>query len=186
MHIIHAEVCIYWYSYTYMHIHVDVHCSVAQSCLTLGDPMDCSTPGSLSFSSSWSLLRLISIESMMPSNHLLLCCPLLLLSVFPSFGVFFSKSAFHIRWPEYWSFSFSVSPSNEYSCIYMYIHTNIHHIYTMRITGNTFYWVSRLLFSFCCLESTWPACHAPITSISNIITLFLLWLYSAPSLLNVH
>ena len=58
----------------------------------------------------------MSIESVMPSNHLILCCSLLLLpSIFPSFRVFSNESAFHIRWPKYWSFSFSISPSNEYS-----------------------------------------------------------------------
>ena len=71
---------------------------------------------SLSITNSQSLLKLMSTESMMPSNHLILCCPLLLLpSVFPSFGVFSSESAHHIRWPKYWSFSFSISPVNEYS-----------------------------------------------------------------------
>ena len=71
---------------------------------------------SLSIKSSQSLLKLISIESVMPSNHLVLCCPLLLLpSVFPSIRVFSSESVFRIMWPKYWSFSFSRSPSNEYS-----------------------------------------------------------------------
>ena len=71
---------------------------------------------SLSFTISWSLLKLMSIESMMPSHHLILCHPLLLLSlVFASIRVFSSESALHIRWPKYWSFSFRISPSNEYS-----------------------------------------------------------------------
>ena len=71
---------------------------------------------SLSITSSQSLLKLISIESVMPSNHLIFCHPLLLLpSIFPSIRVFSSESALHIRWPKYWSFSFSISPSNEYS-----------------------------------------------------------------------
>ena len=71
---------------------------------------------SLSITNSWSLLKLMSIESMMPSNHLILCCPLLLLpSIVPSIGVFSSELVLHIRWPKYWSFSFSISPSNEYS-----------------------------------------------------------------------
>ena len=71
---------------------------------------------SLFFTISWSLLKLMSMESVVPSNHLILCCPLLLLpSVFPSIMVFSSESALHIRWPKYWSFSFSISPSNEYS-----------------------------------------------------------------------
>ena len=88
--------------------------SVTQSCPTLCDPMDCSTPGSLSFTVSRSLLKLMSIESVTPSNHLILCHPLLLLpSIFPSIRVFSSKSALHIRRPKCWSFS--ISSSNEYS-----------------------------------------------------------------------
>ena len=90
--------------------------SVTQSCLTLCDPMDCSTPGFLSFTISWSLFKLTSIESVMLSNHLIHCCPLLLLpSTFPSIRVFSNESALPIRWPYYWSFSVSISPSNEYS-----------------------------------------------------------------------
>ena len=70
----------------------------------------------LSITNSWSLLNLTSITLVMPSNHLILCHPLLLLpSVFPSIRVFSNESALHIRWPKYWSFSFSISPSNEYS-----------------------------------------------------------------------
>ena len=70
---------------------------------------------SLSFTNSWSLLKLISIESMMPSNHLILCHPLLLSSVFPNIKVLSSESALCIRWPKYWIFSFSFNPSHEYS-----------------------------------------------------------------------
>ena len=71
---------------------------------------------SLSITNSWSLLRLMSIESVMPSNHLILCHPLLLApSIFPSIRVFSNGSALRIRWPEYWSFSLNISPSNEYS-----------------------------------------------------------------------
>ena len=71
---------------------------------------------SLSFTISWSILKLTSIESVMPYNHLILCHPLLLLpSIFPSIRVFFNESVLHIRWPKYWSFSFSIRPSNEYS-----------------------------------------------------------------------
>ena len=71
---------------------------------------------SLSFTISWSLLKLMSVESMMPSNHLILCGPLFLLPlIFPSIRVFSNESALCIRWPKYWSFSFSISPSNEYS-----------------------------------------------------------------------
>ena len=70
---------------------------------------------SLSFTISRSLLKLMSIESVMPSSHLILCRPLLLpASIFPSIRVFFSESVLHIRWPKYWSFSFSNSPPNEY------------------------------------------------------------------------
>ena len=69
----------------------------------------------LSMNHSWSLLKLMSIMSAMPSNHLFLCCPLLSPSIFPSIRVFSSKLVLHIRWPKYWSFSFSISPSNEYS-----------------------------------------------------------------------
>ena len=88
-------------------------CSVAQSCLTLCDPMDCSTPG---LPVHRELLKLMCIESEMPSTHLILCRPLLLLpSIFPSIRVFSNESVIHIRWPEYWSFSVSISPSNEYS-----------------------------------------------------------------------
>ena len=71
---------------------------------------------SMSFTISWSLLKLMSIESVMPSNHLILCCPLLLLpSIFPSNRVFSHESALCIKWPKFWSFSFSISPSSEYS-----------------------------------------------------------------------
>ena len=70
---------------------------------------------SLSITNSRSLLKLMSIESVMPSNHLILCCPLLLLlSIFPSIKVFSNESVLCIRWPKYWSFSFSISPSNEH------------------------------------------------------------------------
>ena len=78
--------------------------------------MDCNIPGALSFTISWSLLKLVSIESVMPSNHLNLCCPLFLLpSILPNILVFSNESALHIWWPKYWSFSFSISPSNEYA-----------------------------------------------------------------------
>ena len=82
----------------------------------LCNPMNCSTPGFLSVTNSRSLLKLKSIESVMPSNHLILCHPLLLLpSIFPSIRVFSKESVLPIMWPKHWSFSFSVSPSNEYS-----------------------------------------------------------------------
>ena len=87
--------------------------SVTQSCPTLCDPMNRQAP--LSITNSLSLLKLMSIESAMPSSHLILCRPLLLLPpIPPSIGVFSNESALHIRWPKYWSFSFSISPSNEH------------------------------------------------------------------------
>ena len=90
--------------------------SVVQSCLTLCDPMDCSTQASLSITNSRSLLKLMFIELVMPSNHLILCFPLLLLpSIFPSFRVFSNESVIHIRWPKFGNLNFSISPSNEYS-----------------------------------------------------------------------
>ena len=90
--------------------------SVTQSCPTLYDSMDCSTPGYPVHLNSQSLLKLMSTESVMPSNHLILCHLLLfLLSVFPSIKVFSNESAHHMRWPKYLNFSFRISPSNEYS-----------------------------------------------------------------------
>ena len=90
--------------------------SVTQSCPTLCNPMDCSTPG---FSVHHQLPELTQTHVHLvnvPSNHLILCCSLLLVpSIFPSIRVFSNESALCIRWPKYWSFSFSISPSNEYS-----------------------------------------------------------------------
>ena len=86
--------------------------SVAQSCPTLCDPMDCSMLG---LTKSQSFHKLLFIESVMPSNYLILCHLLLLLpSVFPSIRVFSNESALCIRWPKYWSFSFNISPSKEH------------------------------------------------------------------------
>ena len=79
-------------------------------------PWTAACQASLSITNSWNLLKLMSIRSMMPSNHIILCHPLLLLpSIFPSIRVFPNKSVLHIRWPKYWSFSFSISPSSDYS-----------------------------------------------------------------------
>ena len=79
-------------------------------------PWTAACQASLSITNCRSLLKLMSIESVMPSNHLILCHPLLLpLSIFPSIRVFSNESALRIRWPKYWSFSFSISPSNEYA-----------------------------------------------------------------------
>ena len=79
-------------------------------------PWTAACQASLSFTISWSLFKLMSIELVMPSNYLVLCCPLLLLpSILPSIRVFSNELALCIRWPKYWSFSFRISPSNEYS-----------------------------------------------------------------------
>ena len=79
-------------------------------------PWTAASQAPLSITNFWSLLKLLSIESVMPSNHLILCGPLLLPpSIFPNIKVFSNELVLHIRWPEYWSFTFSISPSNEYS-----------------------------------------------------------------------
>ena len=105
----HYEVCL-------RNIRIFQFSSATQSCPTLCDPMDCVMPASLSITSSWNLLKLMSVESVMPSNHLILCRPLPLLpSIFPSIRVFSNESVLCIRQPKYWSFSFSISSSNEYS-----------------------------------------------------------------------
>jgi len=89
--------------------------SVTQLCLFV-TPWTAARQPSLSITSSWNLLKLMSIELVMTSSHLILCHPLLLCpSVFPSIRVFSNESGLCIRWPKYWSFSFSISPSNEYS-----------------------------------------------------------------------
>ena len=87
------------------------------SCVWLfATPQTAACQAALSITNSWSLLELMSIESVMPTNHLILCHPLILLpSIFPSIGVFSNESVLHIKWPMYWSFSFSTSLSNEYS-----------------------------------------------------------------------
>ena len=92
-----------------------LYCLVTQSCLFV-TPRPAAPQASLSFTISWRLLKLKSMASLMPPNHLILCRPLLLLpSIFPSIGIFSNKAALCIRWPKYWSFSFSISPSNEYT-----------------------------------------------------------------------
>ena len=89
--------------------------SVSQLCLTLCDPMNHSKPGFPVHPNSWSLPKFMSIQSVMPSNHLIFCCPLLLLPLIPpSIRVFSNESALRIRWPKYWSFSFNISLSNEH------------------------------------------------------------------------
>ena len=89
--------------------------SVTQLCTTLCDSWTAARQASLSITNSQSLLKLMSIESVMPSNHPILCCPLLLLpSIFPNIRVFSDESVLRIRWPKHCSFSFSINPSNEY------------------------------------------------------------------------
>ena len=101
---LYLSLCIYQFS------------SVTQSCPALETPWTAARQASLSITNSRSLLKLISFGSVIPSNHLILCCPLLLLpSVFPSIRVFSNELVLHIRWPKYWSFSFSISPYDEYS-----------------------------------------------------------------------
>ena len=91
-------------------------CLVTKLCPTLCDSMDCSTPGFPVLYYLLEFAQTLVLVLMMPSNHLILCCSLLLLpSVFPRIRVFSSELALHIKWPERWSFSFSISPSNEYS-----------------------------------------------------------------------
>ena len=108
----------HWFFQAYFQV-VRISFSSVQSlsCIPLFvTPLTAAHQASLSITNSQSLLRLVSIESVMPSNHLILCHPLLLLpSIFPSIRVFSNESVLHIRWPKYWSFSFSISPSNEYS-----------------------------------------------------------------------
>ena len=97
-----------------MCISVQFSCSVVSE--SFETPWSAAHQASLSITNSQSLLKLVPIESVMPSNHLILCCPLLLPpSVFPSIRVFSNESVLCVRWPEHWSFSFSISPSNEYS-----------------------------------------------------------------------
>ena len=107
------------FSWTYQRTEVIGKIVVVQSLTCVRrfvTPWTAARQASLSFSISRNLLRLMSIESMMPSNYFFFCCPLLLLpSILPSIRVFSNESVLHIRWPNYWSFSFSISPSNEYS-----------------------------------------------------------------------
>ena len=102
----------YIHTHTHTHTHISsVYCSVVSDSLR-PQGLQHTRPPCLSPTNSWNLLKLMSIESVMPSNHLILCCPLILLpSIFPSIRVFSNESVLHIRW----HFSFSISPSNEYS-----------------------------------------------------------------------
>ena len=116
----------------------------------------------LSFVISWSLLKFMPTESVMLSNHLILCCPLLLLpSVFPSISVFSNESTFHIRWTKYWSFSLSISPFSEYSGLTSNSHKyigNISQVYWISV--NTAKIFSRVYCLFECITAvaTWSLC----------------------------
>ena len=97
-------------------LYLTLFISVTQSCPILCDPWTAAHQASLFIMTSWSFLKLMSTESLMPSNHLILCHPPLLLpSIFSNIRVFSSESVLCIRWPKYWSFRFSISPSNEYA-----------------------------------------------------------------------
>ena len=90
--------------------------SVSQSCLTFCNPMNCSTPDFPVHHQLPEFIQTHVHQSVMPSNHLIVCCPLLLLpSILPSIRIFSNESVVHISWPKYWSFSLNISPSNEYS-----------------------------------------------------------------------
>ena len=111
---IYIYICLYIYIYIYIYISSVQFSSVAQSCPTLCDPMNRSTPGLPVHHQLLSSLRLTSIKSVMPCSHLILCWPLILLPpIPPSFRVFSNESTLRMRWPKYWSFSFSISPSKE-------------------------------------------------------------------------
>ena len=102
--ILSVQLCVQW---------VQFSCSAVSNSAT---PWTAACQVSLSTTNSRSLLKLMSIKSVMPSNHLILCCPLFFLPlIFPSIRVFSNESVLHIRWPKYWSFSFNISPSNDYS-----------------------------------------------------------------------
>ena len=112
----HCGFCSYLLFSGAEHLFTYLFSSVTQSCLTIAAPWTAACQASLSITKSWSLLKLMCIELVMPSNHLILCHPLLLPpSLFPNIRVFSNESVLHIRQPKYWSFSFNLSPSNEYS-----------------------------------------------------------------------
>ena len=98
--------------YNLIYFSIQFSCSVVSNSVT---PWTAACQASLSITNSWSLLKLMSIKSVMPSNHLILCRPLLLFPMLPSIRVFSNESVLRIGWPKYWSFSFNISPSNQYS-----------------------------------------------------------------------
>ena len=117
-HVIHKILRLCLFSCFILCVYIYTHSSVQLlSCVGLfATSWTAECQASLSITNSWSLLKLMSIQLVMPFNQPLICCPLLLLpSIFPSIRIFSSESVLHIRWPKYWSFSFSIGPSNEYS-----------------------------------------------------------------------
>ena len=119
-------------------------------------PWTAECQASLSFIISQSLLRLMSVESVMPSNHLILCHSLLLPSVFPSIRVFSSESALHNRWPKYWSFSFSISPSSEYSALISFRNDSLQSKELSKLFSNAPVWKHQL---FGAQPSLWSDSH---------------------------
>ena len=149
------------------HIHSVQFSSVAQSCPTLCDPMDCFPvhhQASQSITNSWSLLKLMSIEFVKSSSHLILCHPLFLSpSIFPSIMVFSNESVLCVRWPKYWTFIFSKSPSNEYSGL---ISFRMDWLYLLAVQGT--------------LQESYPA--PQFKSISSSMLSFLY----GPTLTSIH
>jgi len=130
--------------------------SVAQSCPTLCDPMNSACQASPSITNSRRLPKLMSIELVMPSNHLILCHPLLLLpSIFPSIRVFSNESALLIRWPKYWSFSFNISRSNEHSGL---ISFRMDWLDLLAVQGTLKSHILWINYSLCLLEVKY-SCH---------------------------
>ena len=133
-------------------------------------PWSATCQASLSFTISWSLLKLKSIESVMPSNHLILCCLLLLPSIFPSIRIISNESTLHIRWPKYWSFSLGINPSNEYSGL---ISFRIDGFDLSRVFSGTTVW--RHLF-IGVQPSLWFNSHIHTLLMDKIIALANLWI----------
>ena len=118
----------------------------------------------LSITNSWSLLKLMSIESVMPFNHLILCHSLLLPSVFPSIRVFSNESVLRIRWPKYWSFSFNISPSNEYSGLISLGLTGLISLKSKgfsRVSSSTIVWKHQFFSTQLSLLSNFLCCCCP-------------------------
>ena len=135
--------------------HTSCCCSVARSCVTLCDPVHCSAPGLSDPHHSRSLPKFVSIASVMPSGHLILCHPLLLPSVFPSIRDLSNESAVRIRWPKYWSFNFSISPSNQYSGLLLAVQGTFGSILQYHNLKASILWRSAFL-QFSAHNRTWP------------------------------